>query len=280
MTFSLLLALLVAAIATGAACLVAWHRHHPSLAHHRVRQWWTARGWAWSVHAYLTLHLAIGLLITSATLVAFATLGDLVADQAAITRFDVQFDATLHAMATPVGIRIATALSLIGGPSAMALLGLAGALYLAFVRRDRTLLLGWLFAIGGGGLLDWILKTSFHRPRPLFADPIAHGYGFSFPSGHSMGSLIGFGMLAFIVTRGRHGISFRVAAATIALLLALAVGASRLYLGVHFPSDVLGGFAAGVMWLTACISGIEIACDRSAPADMSSERDAASLARA
>ena len=141
----------------------------------------------------------------------------------------------------------------------MMVLGVAGAAYLYFRRHDRELFLGWLAAIIGGGALDWALKTIFHRPRPLFADPIAHGYGFSFPSGHSMGSLIGFGMLAYVLTRSQRGRDARYVIYACAALLVASIGLSRLYLGVHFPSDVLAGFAAGIMWLAACLSGVEIA---------------------
>lgn len=252
----------LALLAGSALAIGLWHRRHPGLAAHSVRQWWVARGWTWTRPGYLTLHLVLGLAAAAAMLALFAAISDRVADGAAITRFDVQFDNRLHAMATPFGLRIATAISLVGGPGAMALLGIAGAVYL-FVRvRDRVLFLGWVIAIGGGGLLDWVLKTTFHRPRPMFADPFAHGYGFSFPSGHSMGSVIGLGMLAYLIVRHLRHESPRVAIIALAGVLCAAIGVSRLYLGVHFPSDVLGGFAAGLMWLATCISGLEIVQDR------------------
>lgn len=262
-TYIALTGAVTVAAALGFYAWTRWFRTHPRSVRAHARAWWTKHGWHWSPPAYLTLHVAIGLAATLAALAGFAQLADWVSDKAAITRFDVHFDDALHAGATPTGIAVAKALSLIGGPVSMALLGLAGTVYYA-VRRERTMLVGWMLAFGGGGLLDLALKTFFHRPRPMFADPIAHGYGYSFPSGHSMGSLIGFGMLAYLVMRAERRPAPRALVATAAALLVLAIGASRLYLGVHFPSDVLGGFTAGVMWLGACISGLEIATPRPA----------------
>ena len=264
MTFVLVLSValtLALALAFGAAIR---HRRDPGAAPHAVRRWWTNRGWTWSRPTYLTVHLLAGMLVSVLMLALFAQVGDWVADGAAITRFDVQFDNWLHGMATPAGLRVARMLSLIGGPAAMSVLGITGAAVLALRRGERLLLAGWVCAIVGGGVLDWVLKVTFHRPRPMFADPFANGYGFSFPSGHSMGSAIGFGMLAYIIVRHLHREAWKVAVVTAAVLLTGAVGTSRLYLGVHFPSDVLGGFAAGVMWLGACISGLEIVRDHGA----------------
>ena len=114
--------------------------------------------------------------------------------------------------------------------------------------------------------LDWALKTIFHRDRPAFPKAFVHALGFSFPSGHAMGSLIGIGMLAYLII---HSTGKRRAAVTVgvaATLLVLGVGFSRLYLGAHYPSDVLAGFAAGIVWLAACISAVEV----SAPAPVAS----------
>ena len=262
MVYIAVLAVLVATILGLGIAGAMWHRRHPGAAHLGMRDWWTGRGWTWSRHAYLTVHLAFSLLVTVVMLVVFARISALVTGHAAITQFDEQFDAHLHSIASPAGLRVATFLSLIGGPPAMAVLGLTGAVLLFFRRHDRELLVGWLMAIGGGGVLDWVLKSAFRRPRPLFADPFAHGYGFSFPSGHSMGSVIGFGMLAYVLVQVVHRESARIAIVVVAGLLCLGIGISRLYLGVHFPSDVLAGFAAGLMWLAACIAGLEIARER------------------
>jgi membrane-associated phospholipid phosphatase len=128
--------------------------------------------------------------------------------------------------------------------------------FLFAARRQWILLGGWLAAFAGGGLLNTVLKLVVHRPRPPYAAGFLHHASWSFPSGHAMGSLIGYGMLAYAVTLlWIHRRSAQLSVVLVAALLIVAIGLSRLYLGVHYFSDVVGGYAAGVLWLSACISG-------------------------
>jgi undecaprenyl-diphosphatase len=97
-------------------------------------------------------------------------------------------------------------------------------------------------------VLDPVLKSLVGRLRPVVAHPIAHGTGNSFPSGHSLGSIVCYGavFLVFLpATRGRWRTVFTTAVVT---LIAL-IGISRLLLGVHYVSDVVGAWAVGVLWL-------------------------------
>lgn len=127
-----------------------------------------------------------------------------------------------------------------------------------WLRHERLLFTTWLAAFVGGSVLDQALKFIFHRPRPTFQTPIIVAHGFSFPSGHAMGSLIGFGLLAYLVIRVTRRVELRIAIIIAAVALVIAIGISRLYLGVHYFSDVVAGYAAGVVWLTACLSGAEL----------------------
>ena len=141
----------------------------------------------------------------------------------------------------------------------LTILALAVALLLA-ARREWIVLAGWLAAFAGGGLLDVVLKLVIRRPRPPGAAAFLQHFSWSFPSGHAMASLIGYGMLAYVLTLlWIHRRSAQVAVVLGAALLIIAIGFSRLYLGVHYFSDVVGGYAAGVLWLSACISGLEVA---------------------
>ena len=127
-------------------------------------------------------------------------------------------------------------------------------------RRQWILLAGWLAAFAGGGLLDAALKLAIRRPRPPYAAAFLHHYTWSFPSGHAMVSLIAYGMLAYlVVVLWTNRRSTRISIVLGAGLLIVAIGFSRLYLGVHYFSDVVGGYAAGVLWLSACVSGLEVA---------------------
>jgi len=108
----------------------------------------------------------------------------------------------------------------------------------------------------GGWLLNVVLKTSFQRARPDLQHLIAVG-GYSFPSGHAMVATVFYGMLGYLIwlnLRDRSKPAWYVPVLT--ALIIISIGISRIYLGVHFPSDVLAGFAAGGLWLIGCIVGL------------------------
>ena len=120
------------------------------------------------------------------------------------------------------------------------------------------LLFGWVAALAGGALLDVALKLIFRRPRPTWDMPFLAEEGWSFPSGHAMGSLVAYGMLAYLLVLHPKSKGARLAILAITALLVLAIGFTRLYLGVHYFSDVIAGYAAGTVWLAVCISGLEV----------------------
>lgn len=123
--------------------------------------------------------------------------------------------------------------------------------YLALVRRYRTILFT-IVAIGGGEALNWVLKEAFARQRPSITPHLVQVHSLSFPSGHAMGSSIFYltvgALLAQTVARRREK-AYLVSAA---VLLTVVAGWSRVYLGVHYPTDVLGGWAVGTAWAIAC----------------------------
>ncbi len=208
---------------------------------------------------YLGLHLTIGFVMSVAGLWLFGGITEDVIHHDPLTQFDVTLLTWVHGRATPTGYAVANAISLLGSPVTMSVLALGVGLLLA-ARRQWILLGGWLAAFAGGGLLDAVLKLVIHRPRPPYAAAFLLHYSWSFPSGHAMGSLIGYGMLAYLVgVLWIHRRSAQISVVLGAALLIVAIGLSRLYLGVHYFSDVVGGYAAGLLWLSACISGLEVA---------------------
>ena len=129
---------------------------------------------------------------------------------------------------------------------------LIGLSTLAFYRR-RLEIAGMLVCLGGGALLNVLLKHLFERSRPeLFR--VVEATGFSFPSGHAMVSLCVYGLLAFLIARHSRRWRWRLAVSILAGALVAAIGVSRVYLGVHYPTDVVAGYAAGAVWLAFCIS--------------------------
>lgn len=135
---------------------------------------------------------------------------------------------------------------------------MAGAVLLVRARR-WTLFAGWAVTFLGSFLLNGVLKRLIHRPRPAGADAWLTAHSWSFPSGHAMNSLVAFGMVAWLLVVFRvHDRAGRAAVIAGCALLAVVIGLTRLYLGVHYLSDVLAGWAAGILWLSACVSGLEV----------------------
>jgi membrane-associated phospholipid phosphatase len=124
--------------------------------------------------------------------------------------------------------------------------------------RGALLALVWTLALVVGEWLNVELKGHFMRSRPPYHEQ-AHAFGFSFPSGHSMGAFIAYGMLAYILNLNLVIRRRRIRRALVAslFLIVVLVGFSRVFLGAHWFSDVIGGFIAGACWLGFCIAGIE-----------------------
>lgn len=139
----------------------------------------------------------------------------------------------------------------LGGTAVLTFLTLSLVGYLLLVGRyDLALLV--LVAIGGGMLLNVLLKLEFNRPRP---DLVPHGvfvYDSSFPSGHSMGSAATYLTLGALLARLQPQRRLKIYIMALAMLLTFLVGLSRVYLGVHWPTDVLAGWTAGAIWALLC----------------------------
>ena len=113
------------------------------------------------------------------------------------------------------------------------------------------------FASGVGGLLVAQLKLFFHRARPL--DQVISATGYSLPSGHAFASTVFYGMLAYLVWRFVRPPAVRWAAVAAAVVVAGAVGLSRIYLNVHYFTDVVAGWAMGTAWLTSVLAAVHVA---------------------
>jgi undecaprenyl-diphosphatase len=160
-----------------------------------------------------------------------------------------------HADAHPRLVGLARDATDAGSVPVMTALALVGSLLLWLCGHSR-LAACWLLAAALGSAIDLTCKSFFERPRPDAAlrDDAVTERNPSFPSGHSMGSTIGYGSLGYagaVLLRKRWA---KVILALGLLLLVLAIGASRIYLRAHWCSDVAAGFAIGVCWLAVCVS--------------------------
>jgi len=212
---------------------------------------------------YLGLHLTVCLVVACGGVWLLSALIDAVLDNATMVRLDRATDAAIHARVTAAGLQFFSVLTIIGSPAAMTVLAIVGGLVLLLRRRPRTLV-AWAAAFAGGFAIENILKHVIHRARPPYGAAYLTGHSFSFPSGHAVGSFIGYSMLAYVlIMHWRTSRVLRTVIVVIAVLIILLVGISRVYLGVHYPSDVVGGWVTAAVWLAICLSAVGLALHRS-----------------
>jgi len=141
-------------------------------------------------------------------------------------------------------------------------------------RQRAPLALFVVVAATGSSVLNAEVKTAVGRLRPVLSDPVAHEPGLSFPSGHAQTAMVGYAVLLLVLLPALHGVWRRVAV-TFALFMVAAIGFSRLALGVHYLSDVVGGYLLGAAWvvaMTATFNAMGRGTGRSHPDDGGSRR--------
>lgn len=204
-----------------------------------------------------------GLLAAAGALVLVTWLGREILE-GEILAFDDLIRGAIHSLASPRLTAVMRAASLFGGPVVLIALGVI--MVLAFLAK------GWkrgallvVVTLAGAGLLNGLLKFSFARVRPAaFFDYPLPGSP-SFPSGHALYAASVFGGLAALLSPRLKHPALRLAVWSVAIALVLLVGVSRVYLGVHYPSDVLAGYSIGVIWVTAVAFGDRLARHRRRP---------------
>jgi undecaprenyl-diphosphatase len=222
---------------------------------------WQLRSGRYAQSGYLAMHLAIGFVVSLAVIGIFASITEGLVDSSPLTRFDVVVAARLRESAAPAALSTFEFLSRLGGRGAMTLLLFGGGIVYA-VRRRGLELVGWCAAFIGGSLLDAALRFVVRRSELPFADIVLLDWGTGLASGHLLGVLVGFGMLAYLICSVVRNAAARTLIIVIATALVSAIAIGRLYLGQHYLSDASAGAAAGLLWLTTCVSGIEIARQR------------------
>ena len=207
------------------------------------------------------MRLVAGLVVAALAIWTFSRLAEDVSDQDPLVRWDAAAAAWVHRHATPRGTRIFGAITQLG--SSTFTLMMAAAIAPA-LRTRRALLVGWVAAFLGGVVIERVVKAVVQRVRPAYATAALHLDSFSFPSGHATASMVAYTMLAYVLARLTRASPARgVVIFAAAAFVILAIGASRVYLGVHYPSDVLAGFTVGLGWVAICLTGVRFA-ERSA----------------
>jgi undecaprenyl-diphosphatase len=139
----------------------------------------------------------------------------------------------------------------LGGSPVLTLLTLISAGYLIAARKAATAAF-LVAAISTGAIASTLLKLLFARARPDLVAHLVDTYSTSFPSGHAMNSAVTFLTLGALLARAEDNRSVRIYLMAVAVSLTLIIGFSRVYLGVHWPSDVLAGWCVGATWAILC----------------------------
>jgi len=209
------------------------------------------------VKRHLIRQLGLGAVLFVASACLFGLIAEDVVAGGRLTLLDEQLAQWLHRSASAEMTRWMLLVSQLHATGAMAMytgtLGL-----LAFKKQQWRRVAMLTLCMGGGLLLNVLMKLAFQRARPEFADPIITLSTYSFPSGHVAASTIFYGLgvvWVFGRTRAIHWRVLVLAAAAVAVLL---VAFSRLYLGVHYLSDAGAAFAEGVGWLTLCLCALAV----------------------
>jgi membrane-associated phospholipid phosphatase len=150
--------------------------------------------------------------------------------------------------------------TLIGSIKAIAFFFVLSVLLMWWKRKrwEAAFLLG---ALSGSIVFNLVLKLIFHRERPTI-HPLIKETGYSFPSGHSMQSFVFYSIIGYFLFLFFKRKSAKAAIVVLTAGLIFMVGISRIYLGVHYPSDVVASFAAGATWLTVCLMAVRVIIER------------------
>ncbi|MGG3306448.1 phosphatase PAP2 family protein [Paenibacillus lautus] len=194
-------------------------------------------------------------LISMISLIGFITLAALVKRQGLET-FDMAIITTVQAWEQPLITDIAIGLSFIGsiGPVIMLCLIVIAVLYWVLGHRVEILLL--IVVVFGSSILNVLLKWVFQRARPDI-HRLIEITGYSYPSGHSMAAFSFYSVLAYLLWRHIDSRAGRGTLLSISVVMILGIGLSRVYLGVHYPSDILGGYLAACAWLGFLVRSYE-----------------------
>jgi len=190
-------------------------------------------------------------LVAGAALFAFGWLADEMLE-GDTQKFDTFLRDAVHRHAAPGLTRIMQGFSFLGSVAVVTALCVLAIAVSVYFRQARTAAL-LAVTMAGMAALEVALKLAFHRPRPVaYFGPTPTTY--SFPSGHAMGSVCFYGVLAAILAARASGRGAKWCIWTGAVLLIGMIGFSRIYLGVHYPSDVIAGYCAGAVWASAIAS--------------------------
>ena len=230
---------------------------------------------AGSFYTTVGIFLVVGVVLAIAGTLAFAEVGKWVRE-GVTQQYDVAALQWMNRHHTPLLTQIATELTYLGTGSVVLMIVAVAALFLWHTEHKHSARL-LLAAVAGNILLNGMLKLWFSRPRPAVFEWQTHAASSSFPSGHAMSATVCYGTVAYLVIRLQKHHWSRVLTGTAAVILIVLICTTRLYLGVHYPSDVIAGMLVGLAWAAFCMATLEaslVLARRRAPRDVVEERRA------
>jgi len=266
-----LLFLVVLAVALWFLGRWLWKRREPLLSPannlaDRVLEWRVVRGFRrrfasqiewffrrFSPRSAYGLTLTVGLVLAALFAWLFAAVFEGVLMREPITQFDRMVAVALNERAYPLFTQVMKVVTFFGGGVWVATVCTVGVAILAWRKMWRDALV-LLTSVAGAALLMTVLKLLVQRPRPDFIEPLVHAGGYSFPSGHATTSAALYLTLGLLAAGWVKRWETRIYILLGSLAVIALIGFSRLYLGVHYVSDVLAGFALGAFWVTLCVT--------------------------
>lgn len=208
-----------------------------------------APGWLFSVSAVL------GLSVIALAATATGAVVENVTDGDGVAVLDRPVAAFVAARRTGALTAVMREVSAAGGPVVLAAVTAVAGVLLAILRRRRGPAVAAAATVAGSAVLTVVFKQALGRPRPPLAGAVAAADGYAFPSAHAAVAAAACGVLAYLCAAGLRSWASRVAIWAAAAVLAVLVGISRVYLGVHWTTDVIGGWAFGACWAAVVITG-------------------------
>ncbi|MCM3566926.1 phosphatase PAP2 family protein [Neobacillus mesonae] len=199
----------------------------------------------------LRLYLMFAFAISVICVIGFAVVSMLISDHQ-IAGFDKTIIASVQGLESPGLTKVMKFFTFIGSTKFVIILSIIIILFLYLALKHRLEVILFTIVVIGTGIINQLLKQFFHRIRPDFHRLIEIG-GYSFPSGHAMSAFSVYVMLTFLLWRHIPAKIWRTVLILFSIVMILMIGISRIYLGVHYPSDIIGGYLASGVWVSFAI---------------------------
>lgn len=199
---------------------------------------------------FYILEISIGIILCISAILLFAEIAENVFGKET-QGLDIAVSRFIYSLRTPLLTNVMLVLSFMGGEFTLIAASL-GTIFLGLKHRKHEAVL-FITLFGMGVILNLLLKMIFQRPRPELA-PLVHLHSYSFPSTHAMNAFIFYSIFSFFVWHLTHNKRKTIVTVMISSILIVLIGLSRVYLGVHYPSDILAGYVAGFfVFMTAIV---------------------------